>query len=300
MREKSLTAFHRLRVVGSRRIYENFLPTDDRFFAESEYVLLSPDNPKHFFSVDASLPTLTVVINPEEYGGAFLRGIDGPLALWFLRSLADNPRAPRLEAPELSRFSSSLIAARRAFVESVDFSQVAMTVVSDSYSQDYLAVRRINAQLSPPPVGVRLRQETRVQNVEPSFHFWTEQSAYSDRFVGSLREKLDLGRTAGYDSSLDEKWGHIVSVSAGLFEGFPYEAAWAASRGYCLITTAFFPRWGLEPGLDFIEVSTPEELERVVTYLTRNPQLTQLMRWRAQSKAAVFSASNVYRNLLLP
>ena len=298
--EKSLTAFHRLRVVGSRRIYENFLPTDNSFFADSEYVLLSPDNPKQFFSAGTSDQTLTLVINPEEYGKEILQRIDGLIALWFLKSLAKDPRAPRLEAHELSKFSSSVMAARRVFVESVDFSQVSMTVVSDSYSQDYLAAKRIDSQLSPPPVGVRLRQEARVRNIEPSFHLWTEPSAYSERFVGSLREKLDQRQPAGCDFNPDEKWGHIVSIPAGLFEGFPYEVAWAVSHGYCLITGAFLPRWGLEPGIDFIEVSTPEELERVVTYLSRNPQLTKLMRWRAQAKAAVFSASNVYRNLVWP
>lgn len=298
--EKIVTTFQRLRVVGSRGIYENFLPIDSSLFRDTEYLLLSPESPNHFSFADTSDQTLTLVINPEEYGAAALQRIDGPLALWFLKSLAQDPRAPKLEAPELSKYSISLMDARRVFVESIDFSEVVMTVVSDSYSQNYLADKRINAQLSPPPVGVVLKQETREHNHKPAFHLWAEQSRYSERFVGSLREEFGLIQSDGCGLDPGEQWGHLVSIPAGLFEGFPYEAALAISRGHCLISGAFFPRWGLEPGVDFIEVSTPEELDRVLSHLTRNPQLSQLMRSRAQSKAGVFSALNVYRNLVWP
>ncbi len=55
---------------------------------------------------------------------------------------------------------------------------------------------------------------------------------------------------------------------------------------------------GLEPGLDFLEVTTAKELTRVLGALNDVPELHRRVRLRGRRKAEQFRASSVYERLL--
>jgi hypothetical protein len=56
--------------------------------------------------------------------------------------------------------------------------------------------------------------------------------------------------------------------------------------------------YGLEPGLDYFEVTSPSELFHVLQYLDRSPETTKLMAYRGSQKSQDFRASTIFERLL--
>jgi hypothetical protein len=70
------------------------------------------------------------------------------------------------------------------------------------------------------------------------------------------------------------------------------------AAGHLVISEPLDPTHGLEVGIDFIEVASPEALHGEIALLQRFPNIHQRVRVRGRMKAEGFRASRVYPRLV--
>ena len=287
-----------LRVIGSRSLYRFFLPPSGETFSSSKFLLVEPRNAEKVF---AELPldsAITILVNPDDYLPAHTDLLAGPIVFWFLRRLAiDRPELYR-QAPGLLTAAKENIEKRAMFLKGGNLEDSRSIVVSDLASYDFCLALGVNSALSPPPVS----DDVYRGNAPPSsksLGWWTLLDSYSSKFLRAIHKTdgVDLRMAdSGVEGLLAGNFSIVVHNPA--VSGFPYEAAVSLAAGHTLIATELQPLWGLEPGIDFLEVSTPEELRYIVQSLLRGESATQLLSFRGQRKAGVFNAERVFRDLL--
>jgi hypothetical protein len=70
------------------------------------------------------------------------------------------------------------------------------------------------------------------------------------------------------------------------------------AAGHLVVSEPLSPLHGLEPGIDFLEAATPDQLTLILGQLARFPGLHQRVRLRGRRKAEHFRASRVYARLI--
>ncbi|HYI80959.1 MAG TPA: hypothetical protein VEW67_08885 [Thermoleophilaceae bacterium] len=84
-------------------------------------------------------------------------------------------------------------------------------------------------------------------------------------------------------------------------EGGPaslHQALVALARGQLLVSEPLLPSRGLEPGIDYVEARTPDEVRAVVENAARSPGAFERMRLRGRRKAELFRSSRVVARLV--
>jgi len=288
-----------LRVIGARSIFQFFLPPGGSLFRSCDFLLVEPRKARESLRNLPDNDGLTIVVNPDDYPIDALASLRGVVWLWFLRPI-HRERSPHSSvAPRLTRSSEESSMTRKSFLDSLEAKPSVSIVVSDAESFEYCNRRGIRVRLSPPPVTDGVADLA--SSSEATISVWTPEKSteYVRKFVEALPPEVlatELPRVV--DPALIKVPTHWVVPQEDFMRAFPYEAAMALVAGQTLISEALVPRWGLEPGLDYIEYSTPEELFRIVEHIARYPHSTQLMSSRGKSKSRTFVASQVYVQLL--
>jgi hypothetical protein len=70
------------------------------------------------------------------------------------------------------------------------------------------------------------------------------------------------------------------------------------AAGHLVVSEPLSPLHGLEPGIDFLEAATPDQLTMILGQLDRFPGLHHRVRLRGRRKAEQFRASRVYARLI--
>ena len=70
------------------------------------------------------------------------------------------------------------------------------------------------------------------------------------------------------------------------------------AAGHLVLTEPLSPSHGLEPGIDYLEVHSPTNLERVVSAVLAQPEAFEEIRIRGRMKAEMYRASIAYPRLL--
>jgi len=287
-----------LRVIGSESIFRFFLPPDSGIFGSTEFLCVEPVKAESVFSATPIDGSVTVLVNPDDYEVSHLALLGGVNYFWFVRPLALSERERFEAAPRLLSKLIREIQKRADFLTALEPTEASTIVVSDSASFDFCATLGHKVVISPPPVG-DVRVSPDLGNSQPSFGVWAGTcSGFTELMdaVGSMRG-LELVELDSRDGLL-KGVSHSILLHTAVSSGFPYEAALSLVSGQTLISTHVNPLWGLEPGIDFFEVSTPEELHYLIRSILRAPNSTRLMSFRGTAKAGVFDAETVFRVLL--
>ena len=288
-----------LRVIGSRRILRFFLPPEGKPFRSSEFLLVEPADAGAVFRELPDDGCLTIVVDPDDYETEALNRLSGLVWLWFLRPIVHESSLSSSVAPHLARIADESLAERRNFLARVALGDSSSIVVSDEESFEYCSRQGNQVLLSPPPVSDEVAG---FPSANPTvISVWTQgdSTQYLGKFLQELPPQVVMGEGVLLSETESPKAPtHWVVPQDTLTQSFPYEAAMAVVAGQTLISGVLSPRWGLEPGLDYLEYSTPEELRRIVEHSLRYPQSTQLMSWRGKLKSTIFLASQVYPRLL--
>ena len=287
-----------LRVIGSRSIFRFFLPPEGGPFVRTEFTLVEPVHAEEAFTKIVPDSTLTILVNPDDYELAQINLLQGKTCLWFLRRLAVGRPESYHDAPRLLMRASEEIGKRAGFFSQLNLHGGVTVVVSDAASYQLCLSRGIDAKLSPPPVNERLA-DLKGSVPRISLALWAGQSEYSSQF-GSFPTESRI-RHMNSESVLDSDFGdvsHSIIIQESVIREFPYEVALCLTAGHTVIAQALEPRWGLEPGIDFMEVSTPEELFYTVEALWRSPSSSNLMSKRGKGKASTFRSSAVLEKVL--
>ena len=296
-----MTVPQNLRVIGSRSIYRYFLPPSGEPFTSSEFILADPAKAQQFFVGDAGENSITIVINPFEYSRQSIELLPGEVWLWFLKRVAASELEVMGSSGKLAQQAREILESRKYFVRSIKMRENWTVIVSDAASRDFCETHGVRAILSPPPVRPVVQQQVALTRPRKAdFLFFTDPSDYGQPFHLALSRWArsgSVGRREDFQSQ--QSVTHSVVTSESVVPSFPYEVAISLCLGKCVLAAALTPRWGLEPGIDFIEFSTPDELFHLVEMIHRFPQSTQLMAERGILKGAVFSSSSVFSRLLV-
>ncbi len=289
-----------LNVVGSRSIFRLFLPEPGGPFEFLTFKEVAASRATEILPLIGQEEFLTLVVNPDDYSVDDVCSIQGPVWLWFLRKMVAGEFQPSTSAPKFSALARGELQARERYLESLLLRAPVSYrfVVSDPSTRDYLAAKGCHTAMSPPPVNLSAVDAEDTHGLCPRIVAFAPGTQYSDLFVGPLSgevEQLDLDTRVG--NGVFSSSTHVVNVGDVFFASFPYPVAASLVAGKTLISTALGPLWGLEPGIDFIEVSSPEELARVCESISRNPNLTRLMAKRARQKSVVFDSSIIFQKL---
>ena len=282
-----------LRVIGSRRIYQFFLPSTEDPSLAAEFLLVNPEQATTAFSEIPNDGALTLLVNPDDYEVADINALPGPTCLWFLRRLAPGKQEIYDDSPRLFSAAQQEIRHRVRFFESLVAMGNASVVVSDPASHEFCWSSGVRAVLSPPPVSDGLTRSWRPATVM-SLAWWADHGPYASKFQDFMgTEYFQDGENNVSNVARLTDITHSVIIRESVVREFPYEVAVCLSAGHTVVCEAMDPLWGLEPGIDFFELTTPEELHHAVEAFRRSPSLSSLMSRRGQAKARNFASSRV-------
>ena len=70
------------------------------------------------------------------------------------------------------------------------------------------------------------------------------------------------------------------------------------AAGHLVLSEPLSPEHGLEPGLDYVEIKNPSQLQHLIEMLRRFPNMYHRTRVRGRRKAEEFRASRVYPRMV--
>lgn len=245
---------------------------------------------------------LTVVMQAESFSARDLTSLPRPMWLWFSAPLV---LAPSSDIPSGS-LSEQLVHERLAttgkLVDALRPDDVDAVIVADESSRAVLADKGFRVLVSSLPMD---DDHIYTDYVDPhSYSVGTfsaetpHQKVYRDALeVQPKQLSLALtGKDYWKSARLEVSAGLVIHPDAN--RCFPMEALVHLASGHTLISEPLWPLFGLEPGLDYFEVTSPSEAFHVMEYLGRSPEVTRLMAYRGKQKSQHFRASATWARLL--
>jgi hypothetical protein len=155
----------------------------------------------------------------------------------------------------------------------------------------------------PLPVADRLYSEVRPQRGKPRALFIGRSTSHRENILVAAKHRYDLLHIAhGVDlEMLAELFaGHDVGINLHNepYPSFENRVCLHLAAGHLVLSERLSPSHGLEPGIDFVEISTPEEVLHVLHVLETYPGAYDRVRIRGRIKAELFRASAVYPRLI--
>lgn len=133
--------------------------------------------------------------------------------------------------------------------------------------------------------------------------FIGRSTEHRELFLAPVKHEFDVLHVA--HGASDEMLAELLAESdIGInihnenYPTFENRCATILAAGNLLISERLSPMHGLEPALDFIEVTVPEELHRALFNVCRYPDGYRRIRVRGRMKAEYFRASRVYPRLI--
>jgi hypothetical protein len=145
-----------------------------------------------------------------------------------------------------------------------------------------------SAHMSPLPKLLFIGRTTKhreeflgpLKHVHDLLHI--EHGVFGDEFIRLARESCDIA----------------INIHNEAYPSFENRVSMHMAAGHLVISEPLSPSHGLEPGIDFLEVRTPGELQDAVSRVRRQPESVDLTRWRGRQKAESFRASTVWARVL--
>jgi hypothetical protein len=155
----------------------------------------------------------------------------------------------------------------------------------------------------PLPVADRYYMPVRPMTAAPRIVFVGRSTEHREAYLLEPKHQLDILHLAfGVDADMLEQVlaDHDVTINLHNedYESFENRVCLHLAAGHLVISEKLNPRHGLEPGIDYIEVNSPEELMEVLLPLQRWPGTHDRIRERGWLKAEQFRASAVYPRLV--
>lgn len=238
-------------------------------------------------------PHIVIVFRPE----LIPSGLFGDLRAATLGFMTEPlPRTGRIRHPDLDR--------RMHEMREIDTSNFDRVVTFDPLMREPAAEIGIPIWRSLPlPVADRYYAPVEPMTGAPRICFVGRSTQHREAFLLRAKHELDVLHLAfGVDaerlaSVLDE---HDVTINLHNedYESFENRVCIHLAAGHLVVSEPLEPRHGLEPGIDYIEVHSPEHLTEVLLPLQRWPGTHDRVRIRGRMKAEQFRASVVYPRLV--
>lgn len=156
----------------------------------------------------------------------------------------------------------------------------------------------------PIPVGDRLFREPARLRLDPlRIVFVGRSTPHREAFLRPVKAAYDLLHVA-FGAAVDELDGLLSDHDVTLnlhnepYPSFENRVSLHLAAGHLVISETLNPRHGLEPGRDYIEIQTPDDIIRVLADVENQPDRADAMRQSGREQAERFRASTVFADLI--
>ena len=155
----------------------------------------------------------------------------------------------------------------------------------------------------PIPVADRLYADVRRIEGRPRMLFIGRSTPHRESFLAATKSEFDLLHVAfGVAAAeLEEAMrAHDVAINVHNepYPSFENRVCLHLAAGHLVISEPLSPRHGLEPGIDYLEVSRSDDLLRIARTLSKFPDAYHRVRVRGRRKAEDYRASRVWPRLV--
>ncbi len=156
----------------------------------------------------------------------------------------------------------------------------------------------------PLPVSDRYYRDVRQVRGRPRVLFLGRSTPHRESFLLRPKHRYDIVHIAhglGPDDleRLADEFDAGINVHNEPYPNFENRACFHLAAGHLLLSEPLSPTHGLEPGIDFVEVESPERLLQALRLIFDVPDVYRRVRVRGRQKAELFRASRVYPALVL-
>jgi hypothetical protein len=242
--------------------------------------------------VAAFAPDVIVSFRPEILPPEVFAGLRAPVLGILTEPI---PRRPGRAHPDLLR--------RRFALSKLDPGNVDRLVAFDPLIVPTAdATMRVWRSL-PLPVADRLFAPVRPFSAAPSILFVGRSTEHRERFLARPKAELDLVHAAfgiGTDELARMMGEHDIGVNLHNepYPSFENRVSLHLAAGQLVVSETLSPTHGLEPDIDYLSVSTPDQLLSVLRAAVAHPRAYERVRVRGRRKAEAFRASRVYPRLI--
>ncbi|MET0602656.1 MAG: hypothetical protein ABW167_11755 [Baekduia sp.] len=245
-------------------------------------------------------PHAVVVFRPEILPPGTMDAIAAPV-LGFLteplpRTVAGQPDDTDAPHPNL--------AYNLAELAKIDRGNVDRVITFDPHGWDAAAALVPLWRAMPLPVDDRLYRAPRPSRRPPRIIFIGYSTMHREQSLVGLKHELDLPHYA-HALMGDELRDVLWSADAGLnlhgeewVRSFENRVLLHLASGALVITEVLEPLFGLEPGIDVLQVSDRHELSLRVHQLTQMPDMHDRIRIRGHHKSRQFAASKLWPRVI--
>jgi hypothetical protein len=155
----------------------------------------------------------------------------------------------------------------------------------------------------PIPVADRLFAPVRRIAGPPTMLFVGRSTPHRESFLARTKAEFDLLHVAfGVAAAELEELMRTHDVAINLhnepYPSFENRVCLHLAAGHLVISETLSPTHGLEPGIDYLEVTRPDELHRIAHNLSLFPDAYHRVRVRGRRKAEDYRASTVWPRLV--
>jgi hypothetical protein len=233
-----------------------------------------------------------VVFRPETVPPGLFAGLDALTLGWSTEPL---PRGARGVHPDLAWRLSELALVDRANFDRV----VTFDPLSAAAAEPHAPVWRS----LPLPVDDVVYAPARPLAQPPKVVFVGYSTAHRERWLVDAKHRFDVVHAAHGvhgDRLLDlfARADVAINLHGEPYPTFENRVALHLAAGHLLLSEPLSPDHGLEPGIDYVEVRSPKQLEWTIAGLHSHPRALSPIQVRGRLKAEQFRASRVYARLV--
>jgi len=236
-------------------------------------------------------PHVVLVFRPEIVPPGFFSGLDAATVGFLTEPL---PRAGS-DHPDLHRRLGELEATDPAnFDRLVSFDPLIAETATN--------VAEVWRSL-PLPVADRLYAPLRRQSGRPRVLFVGRSTPHREDILVAAKHSYDLlhvAHGAGVDMLEALFAAHDVGINLHNepYPSFENRVCLHLAAGHLVLSERLSPTHGLEPDIDFVEISRPEQVLHILYVLETYPGTYDKVRIRGRAKAELYRASVVYPRLI--
>lgn len=244
-------------------------------------------------ALDAFGPDAVVVFRPEILPHGLLADLDAPV-VGFLTEPIPRRAEGRASHPDLVRRARELSRLDSANVDRIVSFDPLIVPAADQVMPVWRSL--------PIPVADGLYLPLRPLGRPPRLLFVGRSTPHREAWLGPVKRELDLLHVAfgaGVEELARLQGEHDVSLNVHNepYPSFENRVCLALAAGHLVVTEPLSPMHGLEPGLDHLEVRSPEELLGTLRAVVRDPGAFEKVRARGRGKAEAWRASVVFPRL---
>ena len=235
---------------------------------------------------------VVVVFRPETIPPGLFAGLEAITLGW---NTEPQPRTGEPVHPDLEWRESEL-----AGLDPANFDRV---ITFDPHTADTVARYVPVWRAVPLPVDDDVYAQPRPLGMPPRVVFVGYSTKHRESWLIDSKHRFDIvhavhGVVGERLAELYARTDIAINLHVHEYPTFENRVALHLASGHLLVSEPLSPLHGLEPGIDFLEVTTPKLLEWTIEGLMRQGGVLTATQIRGRMKAEQFRASRVYPRLI--